>query len=400
MNRNWILIPTLAAFTVSCKRAPVEAATGTVVTELQTVSVKPATRQTLAQTLTLTAEFIPYQEVDVMAKVSGYVQKINVDVGDRVRQGQLLATLESPEMKDDLNRAGASIGRYKADLQRSADEVKRADSLYSMTHLTYTRLANVMKSQPGLVAQQEVDDAQSKDLAAQAQLAGARSALASAEEQIKVSQADQTKSQTMLDYTRVVAPFDGIVTKRFADNGAMIQAGTSSRSQAMPLVRISQNQLLRLILPVPESAAGLVKPGRSVDLKIPSLGTTRQARVSRIADKVDTTTRTMRVEVDVPNPDGKLIPGMYAEVTINLNASNEALIVPTQAIRTASDGNKQLAVVTSAGLIELRIVQTGLESATDVEVVKGLHEGEFVVTGSHSQLLTGTHVKPKVEGSK
>ena len=400
MNRNWILIPTLAAFTVSCKRAPVEAATGTVVTELQTVSVKPATRQTLAQTLTLTAEFIPYQEVDVMAKVSGYVQKINVDVGDRVRQGQLLATLESPEMKDDLNRAGASIGRYKADLQRSADEVKRAESLYSMTHLTYTRLANVMKSQPGLVAQQEVDDAQSKDLAAQAQLAGARSALASAEEQIKVSQADQTKSQTMLDYTRVVAPFDGIVTKRFADNGAMIQAGTSSRSQAMPLVRISQNQLLRLILPVPESAAGLVKPGRAVDLKIPSLGTTRPARVSRIADKVDTTTRTMHVEVDVPNSDGKLIPGMYAEVTINLKASTDALIVSTQAIKTASDGNKQIAVVTGNGLIELRKVQTGLESATEVEILKGVQEGELVVTGSHSQLLDGTHVKPKMEAAK
>ena len=401
MNRTTILVAALIAVVcTSCKRAPVEAATEapTAATELQTVSAKAATRGTLTKTLTLTAEFIPYQEVDVMAKIAGYVQKINVDVGDRVRQGQLLATLESPEMKDDVTRAGASTQRYKADLQRAADEVKRAESTYSMTHLTYTRLANVMKSQPGLVAQQEVDDAQGKDLAAQAQLAGARSALNSAEEQIKVSQVDQTKSQTMLDYTRVVAPFDGVVTKRYADNGGMIQAGTSSRSQATPLVRISQNQLLRLILPVPESAAGLVRPGREVDLKVPSLGTSLKSRISRISGKVDTATRTMHVEVEVPNGDGKLIPGMYAEVTLTLAASKEALLVPTQAIKTATDGSRRVAIVKD-GVIDLRKVQTGLESATQVEILKGIGEGELVVTGSHSQLLTGTKVKAKVEGT-
>ena len=384
----------------ACKRTPVEAAAEPVAgAELQTVAVRAATRENLAQTLTLTAEFIPYQEVDVMAKVAGYVQKINVDVGDRVRQGQVLATLESPEMKDDVMRAGASTQRYRADLQRAGDEVKRAESAYSMTHLTYTRLANVMKAQPGLVAQQEVDDAQAKDLAAQAQLAGARSALTVAEEQIKVSQVDQTKSQTMLDYTRVVAPFDGVVTKRYADNGAMIQAGTSSRSQATPVVRISQNYQLRLVLPIPESAAGLVKPGRDVDLKIPSLGITRVAHVSRISNKVDTTTRTMLVEVDVSNSDGKLIPGMYAEASMKLKASNEALIVPTQSLKLGADGKRQLAVVKD-GVVDVRRVETGLESATQVEVLSGLSDGELVVTGSHSQLLTGTRVKAQVEGAK
>lgn len=401
MKRTWLLPILLAAGALSlwsCRTNTVAKAEPP--SELQTVAATPAGRQTVSKTLTLTAEFIPYQEVDVMAKIAGYLRTINVDVGDHVRQGQVLAILESPEMRDDLTRAGASIQRNRADLQHAANEVKRAESSYQMTHLTYTRFANVMKSQPGLVAQQEVDDAQAKDLAAQAQLAGARSALSSAEEQVKVSQVDQTKSQTMLDYTRVVAPFDGVVTKRYADNGAMIQAGTSSRSQATPVVRISQNQMLRLILPVPESVAGLVKPGREVQLKVPSLGTTRMARVSRIADKVDTTTRTMHVEVDVANSGNKLIPGMYAEVTLKLDNSAEALVVPTQALKTAADGTRQLALVGAGGVIEIRKVITGLESATAVEVLQGLEAGELVVIGSHSQLLNGTKVKAKVEGSK
>ena len=402
MKLTWFLLGLVA---IACggavwySRQAKEAAPPPVTTaaEIPTVSVAAASRESLAKTLTLTAEFTPFQEVDVMAKVSGYIQKIHVDVGDSVRPGQLLATIESPEMRDDLTRAGASIQRNRADLQRAADEVKRAESGYAMAHLTYSRLANVMKSQPGLVAQQEVDDAQAKEQMAASQVAAAKSTLSTAEEQIKVSEADQTKSRTMLDYTKVVAPFDGVVTKRYADNGAMIQAGTSSRSQAMPVVRISQNHLLRLVLPVPESAAGLVKPGREVEVRVPALTASLTARVSRIADKVDTTTRTMRVEVDVPNGNGKLIPGMYAEVTLKLTGKTDALTVPTQAVKTAADGKRQVAIVSPGGVVEIRQVQTGIESATAVEVIKGLGDGELVVVGSHSQLVSGVKVTPKVE---
>jgi len=400
MNRKWLLLLILVGFGGGAflywKRGTAAASTEASspnTADLPTVSVVSARREDLAQTLTLTAEFIPFQEVEVMAKIAGYIQKINVDVGDSVRQGQVLAILESPEMRDDLARAGASIQRNRSDLQRAGDEVRRAESNYAMTHLTYSRLANVMKSQPGLVAQQEVDDAQAKEQIAASQVAAAKSSLATAEEQIKISEADQTKSRTMLDYTRVVAPFDGIVTKRYADNGTMIQAGTSSRSQAMPIVRISENHLLRLVLPVPESAAGAVKAGRNVEIKIPSLNSLLSSRVSRIADKVDTSTRTMHVEVDVPNPNGKLIPGMYAEVTLKLAESPNALAVPTQAVKTASEGRREVLVVSPGGVIEVHKVKTGLESATAIEILQGLQEGEAVVVGSHSQLVNGTKVK-------
>jgi RND family efflux transporter MFP subunit len=412
MKRKWIFVAAAACIGAGliwywrrgeADESKAERAEHAAAAEVPTVSVVPVIRQDLTKTITLTAEFVPFQEVDVMAKIAGYVQKINVDVGDVVKQGQVLAVLESPEMRDDLARAGVSIQRNKSDYQRASDEVKRAESNYTMTHLTFTRLSNVMKSQPGLVAQQEVDDAQAKDQNAASQLAAARSTLETADQQIKVSEADQTKSRTMLDYTKVVAPFDGVVTKRYADNGAMIQAGTSSRSQTMPIVRISQNQLLRLVLPVPESAAGSVKPGKGVDVKVPSLDTTLSARVSRIADKVDTGTRTMHVEVDIPNGNGKLIPGMYAEVTVKLAERPNALGVPTAAIRTIAGGKQEVAVVDSSGVIEIRKVRTGLESDVAVEIVDGVKEGELVVVGSHSQMIPGSKVKAKIEragGSK
>ncbi len=402
MKRNWLLWVLLlgvggGAFWYSKKAGTATESSTSVAPELPTVSVVRVSREDLAKTLTLTAEFVPHQEVDVMAKIAGYVQKINVDVGDVVRQGQVLATIESPEMRDDLTRAGASIQRNRSDLQHAADEVKRAESNYAMTHLTYTRLANVMKSQPGLIAQQEVDDAQGKDQIAASQVASAKSSYATAEEQIKISEADQTRSRTMLDYTKVMAPFDGVVTKRYADNGSMIQAGTSSRSQAMPLVRISENYLLRLVLPVPESEAGLVKPGRNVDIRVPSLKSTLSARVSRIADKVDTATRTMHVEVDVPNGNGKLIPGMYAEVTLKLAESGAALTVPTQSVKTTTDGKRAVVIIGPDGAVENRNIKTGLESATAMEVLEGLKEGEMVVVGSHSQLVSGSKVKATLQ---
>jgi RND family efflux transporter MFP subunit len=177
----------------------------------------------------------------------------------------------------------------------------------------------------------------------------------------------------------------------------MIQAGTSSRSQAQPVVRISQNQLLRLVLPVPESAAGVVKPGKTVLVKVPSLDTTLTARVSRIADKVDTSTRTMHVEVDIPNGNGNLIPGMYAEVTVRLAGSSNALVVPTAAVKTTSNGNQEVAVVDSSGKIEIRTVKTGIESALLSEIVDGVKDGEMVVTGSHTQLVAGAKVNAKPE---
>ncbi|MBL0158507.1 MAG: efflux RND transporter periplasmic adaptor subunit [Bryobacterales bacterium] len=355
------------------------------------VAVVAAVRQDMARTMTVTAELVPYQEVEVMAKVAGYVQKVLVDVGDRVRQGQTLAILEAPEMKDDLTRAAAAIQRNRAELVRAQDEIRRAESAYNMAHLTYTRLAAVEKSRPGLVAQQEIDDAQSRELMAGAQVASAKSALVVAQEQIRVSEAEQGRSKTMMAYTQVTAPFAGVVTRRYADNGAMIQAGTASQSQAMPVVRLSQNSLLRLVLPVPESAAGLIRVGASLDIRIPTLGKAFQGRVARTTDKVDTASRTMLAEVDVPNPADELMPGMYAEVDLTLASSAQALAVPLTAVKER-EGSQVVYVVDADGKVQVRKIAKGLESANHSEVLRGLAEGEHVIVSNSNQLVEGQRV--------
>jgi RND family efflux transporter MFP subunit len=362
------------------------------------VSAVRAARQDLVRSLTVTAELTPFQEVEVMAKVPGYVQQINVDVGDVVRRGQVLAVLEVPEMQDDLTRAAAAIQRNRAEVARFQDEVRRADSAYAMAHLTYGRLAGVAKTQPGLVAQQEIDDAQSRELMAAAQLAGAKSALLAAEEQLKVSEAEQNKFSTLMNYSRVVAPFDGVVTRRYANTGSMIQAGTASQSQAMPVVRLSENQFLRLVLPVPESAAGSVKAGNPVEVRLPSLGRSFPGKVARVADKVDTATRTMETEVDIPNGDRSLIPGMYAEVTLQLEDRKQAVAVPLQALDRTQAG-ATVHVINEDGRVEVRTVSTGIETPTMIEIRSGLQAGEMVAVGNHGRLVPHQRVTPKVAGS-
>jgi RND family efflux transporter MFP subunit len=363
--------------------------------------VARVTSESLSRGLVLTAEFKPYQEVDVMAKIAGYISKINVDIGDRVRQGELLATLEVPEMADDLRRAAAALDRSQAEVGRAKDELQRAQSAHEIAHISFERLSAVSAKKPGLVAQQEIDDAHSKDLVSEAQVSAAKSALAAANEQVRVSQAEMQKIQTMIQYTRVTAPFAGVITKRYADTGSMIQAGTASQSQAMPVVRLSENNLLRLILPVPESSVPTVHLGQQVEVQVQTLHRSFPGKVARFADKLSLATRTMDTEVDVPNPTLVLVPGMYAEVNLTLDRRNSTLAVPVLAVDldsnssgTASTG--RVMVVTPNNRVEVRKIQLGLETPDKYEVRSGLNDGDAVVLSGRSGLQPGQEVRPKV----
>jgi RND family efflux transporter MFP subunit len=376
---------------VSCtKPAKVEATN-----DIPATAVAKAVKRDLSQTVILSAEFKPFQEIDVMAKVAGYVKNINVDAGDRVKQGQLLAVLEIPEMTSDIARAEASLQRAKAEVARGHDELQRAQAVHEMNHLAYERLESVLKSKPGLVAQQEIDEAHSRDLQSEAQIAGARSAVLSVEEQVRVAEAEQAKIKTMFEYTRVTAPFAGVVTKRFANTGSMIQAGTSSTTQTMPLVRLSQNALLRLILPVPESQVPSIKIGKSVTVSVPTLRRNFTGRIARFSDSLQLTTRTMDTEVDVPNPDLIIVPGMFAEVTLPLSQSFNVLAVPTAAI-SGTEEKRTVLLVNKSNQIEERPVVLGIETADSAEIKSGLEVGDLVVVGSKSQLKPGQKVIPKI----
>jgi len=357
-----------------------------------TVPVVKAGRTDLASDLVLTAEFEPFQQIDVMAKVAGYVRSIKVDIGDRVHDGQLLAILEIPEMEDDLTKAAAVIDQAEAEIATASDELHRAEAAHELAHLSFTRIADVLKREPGLVPQQEVDEARSRDLIAEAQVAAAKSSLRTAGQRARVARAEQARVQTLHKYTTISAPFDGVVTKRYANAGSMIQAGTASQTQAMPIVQLSQNNLLRLILPVPESAVSRVHVGEAVAVRVSSLGRTFPGRVARFADKIQQSTRTMDTEVDVPNPALTLIPGMYAEVNLRVDERKNALSVPLDAV-DRSGSSARVYTVLPVGLIHIIPVVLGLENDQRVEVRSGLQEGDVVIVGRHAGLKDGQRVQ-------
>ena len=266
---------------------------------------------------------------------------------------------------------------------------------HEMIHLNFGRLEQVSKTRPGLVAQQEIDDARSRDLVGEAQINAAKSSLAAADEQVKFAQADQSRTNALFAYARVIAPFAGVITKRFADTGSMIQAGTASQTQAMPLVRLSENSLLRLILPVPESAVSGIRLGEEVTVDVPTLHRKFSGKVARFSDKLQSSTRTMETEVDVPNPSLVLIPGMYAEVRLMLERHNGVIAIPLTAIGGPEDKPTVFVVDANRKLRE-RPVQLGLQTADRAEVKSGLEEGDLIVVGNRSQLKAGEAVIPKI----
>ncbi len=392
--RALILAVALAA--VSCSR---QAARGSAVDaeKVVRVAVTRVVRTDLSQSLRIAAEFRPFQEIDVHAKVAGYVKHIYVDMGDRVKQGQVLAILEIPELEDELSQADAQVRQSEQEILRAQNELKRAQADYGVAHLEYTRLKGVIQTRPDLVAQQEVDDAQGRDNAAEAQVAASKAALAAAQEHLREAKANRERVQALFDYSRIVAPFDGVVTWRYADTGAMLAAGTSSEKQALPLVKLSQNGLLRLDIPIPEAEVPAVRLGKQVDVEVEALKRTFQGRVARFADKVDPNTRTMMTEIEVPNPKLEIVPGMYAYVSFPTVERKQTLAVPVQAV--SRDGNRATAYcVTPDNRIEVRPVTVGIETPSQIEILSGLAEGDRVVVGNKSRLRQGQVVAPQLVG--
>jgi RND family efflux transporter MFP subunit len=344
----------------------------------------------------IASEFQPNQEIEVYAKVSGYIQKLYVDWGTHVKQGQLLAVLEVPELQQQLQQDEASVHRSENDLERAREELHRADSAYNVAHLSYTRLADVQKTQPGLVAQQDIDVSQGKDLETRAGVAGAKAAQAAAEQGLLVSKATLEKDKVMYAYARITAPFDGVVTELRAYTGALLPAGTSSNIGGSALCRLSQNNLLRLVIPVPEKAVPDVHLGQKLAVKVSALNQNFPGTIIRFSEQIDMQTRTMHTEVDVPNPSYELVPGMYASVQIPVHKAGNALTVPVQAVQATGDGRGTVLVVNSNNKIERRNVAVGIQTATDAEILSGLKESELVIFGAQGQYQTGEAVTPKV----
>ncbi len=330
------------------------------------VAVAKVRRQNLSLEVPIPAEFRPYVESELHAMVTGYVDQMNVDFGDKVKQGQILATLKVPELSDQLHNAMAAQQQAEAD--------------YTNAHIIYTRILKVNQQHPNLVAQQDIDTAQSKDAATAAAVAAAKATV--------------EKFQTLVNYTQIIAPFDGIITKRSVDPGALVQAGTSSdKSQSM--LRVSDNYLLRLDFPVSVDYVKDVHLGDPVTVRVDSLGgKSFTGKITRFTSQVSDATRTMITEIEVENPNLEIIPGMYAVVLFTFADHPNTLTIPLEAISSRKD--PMVYVINADNIIESRPVKLGIESPDKYEVTEGLKEGEFVMLGNLSQVHPGEKVTPKL----
>jgi RND family efflux transporter MFP subunit len=360
------------------------------------VGVVRVTRKTLSSTLEIASEFEPYQEIDVYAKVSGYIKELHINWGTHVAQGQLLAVLEIPELQQQLELDQAAVRRNEQGVARAQEELARAQSAYTVAHLTYTRLANVQKTRPELVAQEEIDIAQGKDLEANAGVSSAKDAFAGSQQELLGAQAALDRDKALYAYARITAPFNGVVTRLDAYTGALLPAGTSSNKGDLALCRLSQNDLLRLVIPVPERAVPDIHLGDTVAVDVSGLQRKFEGKIVRFSDQIDPETRTMHTEVDVPNPKYEVVPGMYATIEIPLHTVEKALTVPVQAVQISGQYQGTVLVIGSNNKLVQRNVVLGIQNATDVEVVSGLQEDEKVVFGDQSQYRPGELVNPTI----
>ena len=359
-----------------------------------TASVASVTRGDLSSTLKVAGEFQPYQEVDLYAKVSGYIRRINVDIGDKVRTGQVLAVLEVPELSAQLAGSKAQIQHSQSDIDRAKSEVTYAQADYVAVHAQYTRLSEASKQRPGLIAEQELDDARAKDQDADAKIGVAKSTLEAMQGQLAVSKADNQRVQSLEDYTVVTAPFNGVVTMRYANVGSLIQSGTRSQTQTEPVIKLAQSDLLRLRMPVPEEDVPFIHIGGDMQIRVKATGRMIDGKVIRFTRELNISTRTMLAEVDVPNPDLSLTTGMYAETSIVLQHKTGVLMVPASAVVKDSQGSYVLIVDADSKVAKVQ-VSVGIQGSNRVEITKGLSQGQSVIVSGQTNYEVGQPVHPK-----
>jgi RND family efflux transporter MFP subunit len=301
--------------------------------------------------------------------------------------------LEVPELKAQLQQSVFELQQTKEEITRAQHQINRAEAEDAALHSESERLKQAAATRPGLIAQQELDDAQSKDLSSQAQVDAAKSALAAAQQHSGAAHADNERVQALENYTNVTAPLDGVVIWRYADTGALIQGGTNSNSQDLPIVRLSQSNLLRLRIPVPEDDVKYVHEGDQLQVRVDAIGRSFTGKIVRFTRDVNFETRTMETEVDVENKDLSIAPGMYANTLLQLEHVTNVVTIPVEAL--VLNGQQQTVyVLDEANRIHIRNVGVGLEGSKLAEITSGLNPGDRVVIGGQDKYQENEEISP------
>jgi RND family efflux transporter MFP subunit len=270
---------------------------------------------------------------------------------------------------------------------------------HAALHAAYQRLDDAAKGHPGLIAQQELDDAQAKDLASEGQVDAAKAAMAAAKQKAEGAVADNQRVQALHDYTTVTAPISGVVVWRYADTGALIQGGTNSNSQDLPIVRLSQSTLLRLRIPVPESDVRYVRDGDQLSVRVDAIGRSFTGKIVRFTRDVNFQTRTMETEVDVENKNLAIAPGMYANTMLRLGHVENVVTVPIEAL-VLSDNQRVVYALDSGNHVHRRTVRVGIEGSNLAEIASGLKAGDKVIVGGQEKYQEDEAVNPEIANSQ
>jgi membrane fusion protein (multidrug efflux system) len=378
-----IAVAAAAALTVACRAEPDAKGGAAPATPAgpPTIEVVRVVEQPLALTLDMPGELNPYEEVAIFPRVTGYVKSIRVDRGSHVRAGELLATLEAPELL-------AQRAEAESKLQASQAQLGVARSKADADSSTYEKL-KAAAATPGVVAGNDV-------VLAEKAVEGNRSQIAAAERTVDAARQALNSVRQMEEYLMITAPFDGVITERNVHAGALV--GPNAGGPADPMLRLVNANRLRLVVPVPEAYIAGVSPGAETSFSVPAYpGEMFTGRVARIAQAVDVKTRTMAVEIDVANRDGRLAPGSFCQVRWPVRRGGASLLVPTRSV--ASTSGRTFVIRVRDGKADWVDVRTGLTSGPLVEVFGELRPGDEVAARGTDEIRSGTDVRTKQAAS-
>ncbi len=329
----------------------------------------------------LPGTLVAFNEATLYGKVAGYVKSMAVDKGDTVRRGQTLAVLEVPEMEKEGEQAQASTREALASLNRAKAEEE-------LQTVTYMRFREVHKIDPDAISNQELDEYRSKSEVAKAEVK-------LAEARVETARANQERLVALNQYASITAPFSGIVTARYIDPGALVQAATSS-IQGQPIVTLQDLDTIRVYVSVAEIDVPFIHRGVPASLTVAAYpGKVFKAAVTRVAEALDPSTRTMKTEIDIRNPQHLLRPGMYGDATLEVAKLPNALVIPDSGL--VVEGSKRLVWVVRDGRAHRVPVETGLDDGAQVEIRSGLSAGEQVVVAGKDGLAEGKPVRASSE---
>jgi RND family efflux transporter MFP subunit len=371
--RSWHAVPLVLLAAAGCS-GPTEAKKETAAPAAEVAVVAPE-RQPLARTITLAAGLEAYEQAPLYAKVAGYVASITVDIGDRVAEGQVLATLDIPEMAQQYIQAENELAEQRA-------KVARAEADATLKKVIFDRSRGLRAKDA--ITEQDLDQARAESAKANADLRLAQA-------RAKSGEARLAELRALMEYARLRAPFAGIVTRRFIDRGALVQAATSSTGVS-PVVTVARIDTVRAFVDVPEPDVPFVDRADRATLEVVSIpGRRFEGQVTRFAGALDPGSRTMRTEVDFPNPDGTLRPGMYGTMTIAVENHPDALTIPESAVRRQKD--RATVYVVDGDRAVGHVVATGFTADGRIEILEGLTGSDRVIASGAASVSDGTPVR-------